>query len=373
MNVSSLQSNTFRILLFYAIFVFAVVARPSSSRRLFFPLLCIIYGSILFLPSNTTLLPIIAYQFGLNSLFLGEASDFILLSEPQLQLRKIGQRTPAYELGLKWAMDLIFNSRGVNWSWEAPGLRRSSLTGWSFVKSQLKREAFYYILNDALAFYMRHNAAFSQDDSLHEEMGTHGLVWQAWNVMVYWSAIYTFMQFSYILASVLSTSMGQSQPSEWPEWFGPLAETTTVRKFWGRTWHQSVRRMVSAHGQYLAYTVLHLQKGTFPSAYVQLYTAFFVSGLAHGTGDFAATHSIHSFTRNIVFFVLQAVAITVEDVVIGTGKKLGIKKVPWLVGYLWILCWFAWSSPIWFETLIRGRLIEFRPPYSCFDAIFFKS
>lgn len=127
--------------------------------------------------------------------------------------------------------------------------------------------------------------------------------------------------------------------------------------------------MVSAHGKHFANVFLGYPKGTFMSAYLQLFIAFLVSGIVHGSADFVATRNITSFNRNILFFTSQAVAIAFEDAVIFLGKRIGFERAPKIIGYAWVVTWLALSGPIWFETLITGRLLQFLLPVSVLDFI----
>jgi hypothetical protein len=50
------------------------------------------------------------------------------------------------------------------------------------------------------------------------------------------------------------------------------------------------------------------------------------------------------------FFVLQAMAITFEDIVINLASRIGFgrtTRLSKLVGYMWVLGWFIWSVPGW--------------------------
>ncbi|KDR70937.1 hypothetical protein GALMADRAFT_271385 [Galerina marginata CBS 339.88] len=369
---SALCTNVLELGILYVLFVVAVALKPAPYRRIFFPILCVIYSAVLLFPPDDPFPPVIGYVIGLaGANLLCQAFDFVFLHDPQISLRRNGEKQAITDLGvyerLIWASDLISNTRGVNWNFEAPRLRRSTKPRWTFVVSQLQWFAVFWIVADAATFHMRHNPAFRKDGG--ENMDAHGIVWQAWNVTVYWAHIYFFMQLNHTLGSAMSVAVGHSAPGDWPAWCGPIGDTTSVRKFWGQTWHQSLRRMLSADGKYLANVFLLLPPGSLGSAYVQLFTAFFVSGLVHGAGDFAATRNIHSVRRNILFFVLQAVAITLEDTIISLGKRCGLRRIPKVVGYFWVLIWMTWSSPIWLETLVEGGLIDFRLPYSLLNKI----
>jgi len=61
------------------------------------------------------------------------------------------------------------------------------------------------------------------------------------------------------------------------------------------------------------------------------------------------------------FFMLQPVAITLERVVASLLKYSGIRiptSVSRSVGYVWVLCWFTMTLPIWVEPVIRHGFLE---------------
>jgi len=88
--------------------------------------------------------------------------------------------------------------------------------------------------------------------------------------------------------------------------------------------------------------------------------AFFVSGVAHQIGDFTLTHRVR--TGAIGLFLLQAVAISIEDIVLAVVGKMGLnfsdKKIvirwKWL-GYIWVYCWLA--PKIWYHPEIEEGVV----------------
>jgi uncharacterized membrane protein len=54
------------------------------------------------------------------------------------------------------------------------------------------------------------------------------------------------------------------------------------------------------------------------------------------------------FGSSFPFFFIQAVAITVEDTVIGLARRVGFDKTTYLtraIGYIWVLLWANFSIP----------------------------
>lgn len=97
-----------------------------------------------------------------------------------------------------------------------------------------------------------------------------------------------------------------------------------------------------------------IPRGTNTSSYIQLYTAFILSGLVHSTGDafvawkFAGT--------SLPYFISQALAITMEDAIIALAKRAGAKPSLWtyFVGYLWVFLWGAYSFSTYRDLSVKA-------------------
>jgi hypothetical protein len=89
-----------------------------------------------------------------------------------------------------------------------------------------------------------------------------------------------------------------------------------------------------------------LRKGSIPSRYTKLYIGFLMSATMHAFGGMVAAHKD---TGDFRFFIMQAFAITAEDIVIAIAKKLGYRgsQLGKVVGYLWVVAWFTWSLRDW--------------------------
>ena len=139
--------------------------------------------------------------------------------------------------------------------------------------------------------------------------------------------------------------------------------------------------MFAGFGRLVANKLLKFPRGSNRSSYTQLYIAFFLSGLLHASGDFTLEKRV--VYRSFKFFLLQAVAITFEDFVMYTVKRLlcrgGIEfkservdkswvgTVVRVVGYCWVTLWFCSTMPIWvdeasavgFGRTDRGPITQF--------------
>ena len=139
--------------------------------------------------------------------------------------------------------------------------------------------------------------------------------------------------------------------------------------------------MLSGVGKLVANDILKFPRGTILSAYTQLYVSFLLSGIIHFGGDYLAERRV--VLRSIKYFLLQAVAIMFEDIVIYVAKRsllvVGIKLTPGkldgtrigaivrVIGYCWVILWFSWAFPIWQDGLsVLGLSTMDRKPLAQF-------
>ena len=124
-------------------------------------------------------------------------------------------------------------------------------------------------------------------------------------------------------------------------------------------------QMLAGFGRLVANDFLKFPHGTNRSSYTQLYVAFLLSGFLHFAGDFIIEKRIvyHSFK----FFLLQAIAITLEDFILYIAKRLlrrerielkpGKTDESWaevvarVIGYCWVTLWFCLTLPLWLDEL----------------------
>ncbi|KAF8954003.1 membrane bound O-acyl transferase family-domain-containing protein [Flammula alnicola] len=287
------------------------------------------------------------------------ASDFILLRKHQRELRMIGQRRPTSEMSfierLWWATNLVLTARGLGWAHEPTShlAPRPTSSRTRFIISQLLWILFYFMLFDVASIFRRANPCFGRGGP---SLTAYGWMWQttAW---LYIFAGYAMLSMIYAGISIVAVAVGLTEPREWPHLFGSPRDAYTVRKSWGRVWHQMMRKLLTGHMDFFA-KVLHLPKGTF-TTYFKLFGSFFISGLIHYAGDYMLFQDWSG--TSLRFFLLQAVAITFEDAIIGLAGRLGYTKpTPFfkLVGFIWVFAWFTFSIPIWIDPVVHTGAMD---------------
>ena len=103
--------------------------------------------------------------------------------------------------------------------------------------------------------------------------------------------------------------------------------------------------------------LIGFKKGTTGSSYTQLYASFLLSGLIHACGD--AMVGKKYFGSTFLFFPLQAVVITFEDIVIAVFRDSGYKHggpLTRLVGYIWVFMWFYYSTPLFIDWSLKAGM-----------------
>ena len=91
---------------------------------------------------------------------------------------------------------------------------------------------------------------------------------------------------------------------------------------------------------------------------LNLYLAFLISAGIHYLGDYAWWQNWSG--GSVKFSMLQPVAITLEHTVYAPLRRTGVCVPTWISrsAYLWVLCWFTITLPIWVEPVVREGFLE---------------
>ncbi|KAJ7759240.1 membrane bound O-acyl transferase family-domain-containing protein [Mycena metata] len=292
------------------------------------------------------------------------ASDYLLVTvDVHKDLRQsaiLAISEASFSDRLKWALKLTLNPRGIGWLHEPshalppkPTASRSS-----FMISQGIHLAFHTILLLAVG------RAITSVPTL--QRGSHGMGSSGWSlrllsVFLLGTSLYTSACLRGCIFRLLFVGLKVWQPEECPYLFDSVQHAYTVRNFWGKFWHQILRRLLLSHARAFAHRVALLRPGSVMSAYVQLFVAFFLSGVIHHLGQYMLTRDyLNPFSRGpLIFFLAQAVVITLEDIVIALGRKVGLKSKGWKVlGFIWVLAWFTLSVPVWMDQQIAAGFMD---------------
>ncbi|PCH37570.1 hypothetical protein WOLCODRAFT_146721 [Wolfiporia cocos MD-104 SS10] len=237
-----------------------------------------------------------------------------------------------------WAQCLLFDLRGVGWNCQVAYVpQRPTEPRWQFVRLRTIRALWWYLLADVLQQCLTHFWPHNNIEHCIVGLARFGIVIAALAVQ-------------YFLSAAVTVALGIYDPRDWPDVYGRWSDAYTVRRFWGRVYHQNIRRFTTSFGK-RACRLFGLRPGTWASSYTQLYIGFAASGLMHCGGDLALRSSL--FGTSFTFYIAQAVAISLEDAataisckIIGSGKVNRHRQyLARLVGYVWVVAWLTLSSP----------------------------
>ncbi|KAJ7197408.1 membrane bound O-acyl transferase family-domain-containing protein [Mycena pura] len=293
-------------------------------------------------------------------------ADYALVTDIHRDFRLVGQKgaipdTAPLSERFKWGFRLFMAPRGIGWAHEPQGIFRSRAAldtpKSSFLLRQVAMMGYYVLLSDIASIYNRTSPVLRAGGP---PINSRPLPWRC--IDIYSFAVTQFAQQSLLqcFISIVSVSANYSSPHDWVGPFGYWGDAYTLRRFWGRTWHQFLRRPFSTQGKFIAKT-LGLRKGTNASAYVQLYTAFFLSAILHTISDYMM-HRRLTKSGSPLFFALQPVAITLEDFVLFFAWKtrMDVRPTMWwkLLGYIWVSAWFLCVYSPWLSPMVEGGLMD---------------
>ncbi|KAF8626963.1 hypothetical protein AX15_004617 [Amanita polypyramis BW_CC] len=341
--------------------VLALTVKSAYIRRLFFlPIACI----SLYLVFSPLQLP---FPFLANYLFTcGHlsnvliASDYLLLTDAQAELRLQGQTSSISTLSfysrLKWVVSLLGSPRGIGWTHEPskalPRAHPRNNDLMKFTVHQVARLSFYIVLVLLVGKYKQWDRAILVN-VLPQQLPDFFL--RPIGVLIWAIPVIVFLDGMHRLLSLILVHARYLKPRDWIPLFGSWREAYTIRRFWGRVWHQMLRRFTSNHSVFLTERVLCIKKGTRASFYVQVLIAFLTSATIHATVDWVF---IGEWRGAFHFFLLQAIAMLVEDIVTSkVGDSFWLKNtspgIGYCFGYLWVIFWFTFSIPFWRISFIQ--------------------
>ncbi|KAF4607642.1 hypothetical protein EYR38_001715 [Pleurotus pulmonarius] len=305
--------------------------------------------------------------------------DLLVLTDAHAELRLVGQSAPsAGSLPLferaKWVLHLLTSPRLIGWTNEPKNgvipLRPTETSRMRFAVKQISYLALHLLTMNVLGITMRLSPGF-----LRAGPGLAGGGWgrRSVDTLQYYGVVWSVISIPHRIAVLLLLGTGRWMPSDLPPMFAPLGNAYTLRRFWGNMHHQTLRRVVTSHANFVSKKLLHLPRHGRFSRCVQLYTAFFVSGAIHHWGEYMVM-PLDDFDLlacgSMKFFLLQAAGIHCEDIMISAARRMGwrlnvesawSRKALRVIGYIYVWQWFTWCLPINVDPLVRIGMIENGP------------
>ncbi|KUJ07503.1 uncharacterized protein LY89DRAFT_742739 [Mollisia scopiformis] len=241
---------------------------------------------------------------------------------------------------LKWFGSLWIASRGVGWNIQSsqlppPVAKDYPKDRWLF-RTIVRTFSMYlgYDLTSNILLHIVREGPFL----------AHPIAWQVFYAWTKAFRAYYSFESSYFALAIMSVATGICQPHQWPPLTGSFGrDAYTVRRMWGRCWHQCMRRPSGEAGRVVKET-FRLKDGTYLSRYSQICIGFLVSALSHHAGATVGCFE-DGGAWQFTYFMLQPAGIMLEDLAIYIGKKCGLRPdgLTRRFGFLWTILWFSWT------------------------------
>ncbi|OCL14899.1 toxin biosynthesis protein [Glonium stellatum] len=371
----------------------ALASPPFRGRRFLFSTLIILLGIQAHLRPHFTNNVGLAQPFTIAwSYYMATLAKLLFSNEPgpesdYWRIDKPAREALAYTGFLwkksVWAVMLVFNQRGIRWNHQVKNVPKlGGQTRRRFLVSQASNFVKYMLVADLLfelsrrLFFTSSDGLVGQVNSKYLSLRAESFAWSFPKAFIFGATPYFMLSMQYSQFAFIAVLLGLSKPEDWPAPFGRLGDTTTIRDFWGRFWHQQLRHMLTSYADSFA-DALRIPRGTNLSSYTKLYLSFFISGAFHALSQLQMPCPINisvsdRTTGFFLFFVWQAAFITFEDFVQwlvrktawGPLKKEGGVLRVW-IGYLWVIVALWMTIPLVGDTFLRMRMgIESLLPFS---------
>ena len=172
-----------------------------------------------------------------------------------------------------------------------------------------------------------------------------------------------------IFCGIPSPSLLGARAEIWshPPTWGPYSVVLEkgLAGWWGNWWHQTFRFAFSEPSRKII-EALDMDKTSPAAKAVQLFVAFFLSGVVHASGVYTCAGPTRPITGSMTFFLLQAVGIFAETTLTQVARSAGLaQKIPsWLRKswtFLYVHVWFYYTAHLLCDDFTRGGVWLFEP------------
>ncbi|OAX31205.1 hypothetical protein K503DRAFT_110337 [Rhizopogon vinicolor AM-OR11-026] len=166
----------------------------------------------------------------------------LLLGKPLTRFKYVGNgNVTVHKIWWKRYFDVIcvpHSSRAIGWSHQVKNIPPApQQPRRSFIFRSTLRAAWYVVLFETGRLYVWYKPAFSS-----ATIGGQGYVVHYIDTVIFIGLGYWALNAMYFVMAVGSVAIGLFEPRMWPDIFGAWVDAYTIRRFWGRTWHQMLRR-----------------------------------------------------------------------------------------------------------------------------------
>jgi hypothetical protein len=324
---------------------------------------------------------------------------------------------------LDWVSDAFCSFRGVGWNWQsssippAPswvqkqlesdreaveknepvqisrtGIRRFSDRE-ALLKACLKNLAIGYIVLDAIKTLGIHDRymwygdmSMAPPDFLPEIMRNSYFLTKSYRLLVCLCAINLALWAIFKMGPVFFVGIlgprvvglrGKAfmNPADMFGSFDNVLESG-LAGWWGAWWHQTFRFAFQQPGDWLV-ALFGLEQRSIGAKLVSTWVAFFLSGVLHATGSYTQLGETYPLTGPMLFFMLQALGVTVQTALVQLLKSTGVtehvpKTVRRTANLVITAVWLYFTAPLLVDDFARGGIWLFEPvPISIFRGLGF--
>jgi lipoprotein signal peptidase len=302
----------------------------------------------------------------------------MLLRNPEHAFWRTG-RAPheAEKLGFgwekfKWALSLLSSPRGVGWNTQLPDLqlRRRLLGRWRFALRQALLAAVMYIVVDGCSTFLKRQHFHIKE----QRVSDLPLYWSVVLEIAIALSIWAGTELQFAVWSFCLVVLGLSEEKDIFPLFGDITAVGSLEEFWGEFWHQNLRIMFLDYGRSVC-RFLHIRRSKDASWIVQVWTAFLISGAMNAAACWSLSPLppfdgfYERFASPFIFFILQAVGLTIEGLFLETPVRditlyeVGLEDER-ILGRIWTLGWLLFSGHWVLECWLKTEMGLLSVPFS---------
>lgn len=234
------------------------------------------------------------------------------------------------------ASDLLFNHRGLGWSWSSQPFPRDPNPPPSIPQQLVKLLIKITALDAAhyLVQLLRPSTYSLEGDTIFDETLDllprllHASCISLCSMMVIYSAV----DITYLVCALFGQIVLGQSAEQWPRIANRPWMSTSVTEFWGKRWHQFFRHLFVVYGS--------RPGGKLAGWYGSVMGAYLVSAVMHVLGLWGLRGGIE-ITHTGGFFVMVGLATILER----QWKRWTGKEVSGFLGTIWMVGWqLIWGS-----------------------------
>ncbi|OCL06743.1 hypothetical protein AOQ84DRAFT_296414 [Glonium stellatum] len=312
---------------------------------------------------------------------------------------------------LDWVLDIFCNFRGMGWNWRISGLppppkwvqeqlqensspnapqrdtrttdskmARVYYTRAELLRANLKTFMLGCLILDLLKVIVNHDPYFWGIQSrpppayLPIFLASSPILLRFYRLavsqlLIKWSLQTLFSLAPLFFSGILGPNIigARAEPWMYPDTWGSYAHVLDrgLAGWWAGWWHQTFRFAFAEPARKLI-RLAGLGPRSLPAQFLQLLTAFALSGFLHACASYTQPGPTRPFRGPLCFFLLQALAVAAETLLVRSLKDSRLlRSLPrWLgrlIRLLYVHVWFYHTAPLLADDFARGGLWLYEP------------